>query len=260
MLEEWMAVWQKRVIDTLKKCKFPSSPVGQASRYILVGSSMFYRPLVCLAAAQTFGADPAVALPVACSLQAIHCASLIVDDLPSFDDSPVRREEPACHIRFGESTAILASYLLLTQADRLMLKTVNQLGSDIYAHLRQETATTLEDMIYGQWEDVSLRPIIDLSVKSKIRAAKTGALYAFSAVAGGLVAGASEDCIRLLRDYGRYLGTAYQVFDDMRDKEDVPGDKLRLKELKRCALEALRELNRPAPLLDNLLEKNVPSA
>jgi geranylgeranyl diphosphate synthase, type II len=169
------------------------------------------RPRLCLAVASACGEiDPSVTDAAACAIELIHCASLVHDDLPCFDDADVRRGHPTVHKAYGEPLAVLAG-------DALILLAFQTLG--LLAHAPQQLALLLltvsrsvgvpSGIIAGQaWE---CEPLIDLRHYHR---AKTGALFGAAAIAGAASAGVPAEQWRTL---GETLGEAYQAADDIRD-------------------------------------------
>lgn len=169
------------------------------------------RPRLTLAVAAACGEDdPSVTDAAACAIEFMHCASLVHDDLPCFDDADIRRGVPTVHKAFGEPLAVLAG-------DALILLAFQTLG--LLAHAPQKMALLLltlsravgapAGIIAGQaWE---CEPKIDLRHYHR---AKTGALFGAAAIAGAAAAGADAEPWRML---GETLGEAYQAADDIRD-------------------------------------------
>ena len=169
------------------------------------------RPRLCLAVAAACGEnDPLVTDAAACAIELMHCASLVHDDLPCFDDADVRRGHPSVHRAFGEPLAVLAG-------DALILLAFQTLG--LLAHAPQKLSLLLltvarsvgvpSGIIAGQaWE---CEPVIDLRHYHR---AKTGALFGAAAIAGAASAGVEAEPWRRL---GETLGEAYQAADDIRD-------------------------------------------
>ena len=169
------------------------------------------RPRLTLAVARACGeADPSVADAAACAIEFMHCASLVHDDLPCFDDADLRRGVPTVHKAFGEPLAVLAG-------DALILLAFQTLG--LLAHAPQKLALLVMTLsravgapagiIAGQaWECEST---IDLRHYHR---AKTGALFGAAAIAGAAAAGAEAEPWRML---GETLGEAYQAADDIGD-------------------------------------------
>ncbi len=163
-------------------------------------------------------------LPFACALEMIHTYSLIHDDLPSMDDDDYRRGKPTCHKVFGEAQAILAGDALLTYAFNAMLQVAPYANPERLLRAVNEVAwlAGVGGMIVGQvldmeWEGQNL----DIRCLDYIHDNKTGALFIASIVSAAILAGANEDEIKALRQYGREIGLAFQIADDILD---VTGD------------------------------------
>ena len=191
----------------------PSCPprLIAAMRHAVFPAGARVRPRLTLAVAAACGEDdPSVSDAAACAIEFLHCASLVHDDLPCFDDADVRRGVPTVHKAFGEPLAVLSG-------DALILLAFQTLG--LLAHAPHRLALLLmtvsravgapAGIIAGQaWE---CEPTIDLRHYHR---AKTGALFGAAAIAGAAAAGAEPEPWRLL---GETLGEAYQVADDLRD-------------------------------------------
>jgi geranylgeranyl diphosphate synthase type II len=201
--------------------EFPPQ-VHRAMRYSLFAGGKRLRPILTLAAAEAVGGKAAEALPVACALELIHTYSLIHDDLPSMDNDDLRRGMPTSHKVFGEAVAILSGDALLTEAFHLLtrpdlMKKVPQRRRLEAIHMIALGAGS-RGMVGGQVMDIAsegeeMKP----DVLEYIHSHKTGALIAASIVAGGLVGGGSSREIQALEKYGRKLGLAFQIVDDLLD-------------------------------------------
>ncbi len=185
----------------------------EAVRYSLFAGGKRLRPALALGAAEVVSGDDAVALPVACALEMIHTYSLIHDDLPAMDDDDLRRGKPTCHKVYGEATAILAGDALLTMA----FDTAAETGStEIVRALAQ--AAGVGGMVGGQQLDLDGEgKQLDLEALRRIHRAKTGALIQVSLRCGAMAAGASDGQVAALADYGKHLGLAFQITDDILD-------------------------------------------
>jgi geranylgeranyl diphosphate synthase type II len=169
------------------------------------------RPRICLAVASACGDDdPAVADSAAASIELLHCASLVHDDLPCFDNAATRRGLPSVHSAYGEPLAVLAGDALIVLAFQNLARA---------AHAPQRLATLLmlisrsvgvpSGIVAGQaWECEK-----QINVAQYHRE-KTGSLFAAATTAGAAAAGANPDTWRLL---GERVGEAYQVADDLCD-------------------------------------------
>ncbi len=198
-------------------------------RYSVLGGGKRLRPILALMAAEACGGDGAVAeaLPVACALEMIHTYSLVHDDLPAMDDDDLRRGRPTCHRAFDEATAILAGDALLTLAFEIVAAEVRPAGaaSECVVVLAQSSGP--RGMVGGQMSDLEAeaRPDGNLEDLEWIHRRKTGALLRGALVCGAIVAGASHEERSALEVYGRAVGLAFQIVDDLLD---VEGDESKL--------------------------------
>lgn len=194
----------------------------EAMRYSLFVGGKRIRPILCLAAgAAVCGSEELEEslLPVACALECIHTYSLIHDDLPAMDDDALRRGKPTNHTVYGEAAAILAGDGLLTWAFELLTDTDN---SPIETEKRLAIALSIAraagsfGMVGGQALDIaSENSEFPFSTLRTIHQAKTGALITASVRAGALGAGATEEQLTALTNYGDKIGLAFQIVDDL---------------------------------------------
>ncbi|MDR2503804.1 MAG: polyprenyl synthetase family protein [Deltaproteobacteria bacterium] len=200
----------------------------EAMNYSLLAGGKRLRPALCLSCAELFGLEAETALPFAAALECIHSYSLIHDDLPAMDNDDLRRGKPSNHKRFGEAAAILAGDGLLTDAFIFMASasppgagTAPPAERTLRALRAVAVAAGSQGMVGGQYLDMlyTSGQKITLEQLRDMQAAKTGALITVSCVSGAILAGAKEeDCVRLDR-YGRSLGAAFQIVDDILDEE-----------------------------------------
>lgn len=191
-------------------------------RYPLQTGGKRVRPALVLAAYEAVGGAPlADALPAAVAVELVHTYSLVHDDLPAMDDDDERRGRPTVHVRFGEPAAILSGDALLTEAFSVLA------GASLPAERRVELIRVLAEaagyrgMVGGQAADVGLGgPVEDLVTLQRLHAGKTGALLTASAVMGGVSAGASPEDLASLERYGRAVGLAFQLADDILDADE----------------------------------------
>lgn len=186
--------------------------LSEAVRHAVFPGGARVRPRLCLAVAKACGDDtPDASNAAAAACELLHCASLVHDDLPAFDDAEIRRGKPSVHRAFGEPIAVLAGDALIVLAFETLAR-----GAACAPH-RLPALTMIVSRAVGMpsgitagqaWES---EPVADLQVYQR---AKTGALFIGSAMAGAAAAGADPDDWRLLGDR---LGEAYQVADDVRD-------------------------------------------
>jgi geranylgeranyl diphosphate synthase type II len=152
----------------------------------------------------------------------IHTYSLIHDDLPAMDDDDMRRGRPTCHIAFDEATAILAGDALLARAVEVVASDVEppQLAARCVAELAHAAGAT--ELVGGQVDDLAAEFASGgIEELERIHRRKTGAMFLVSLRVGGIVAGATSRQLAALDQYGRNLGLAFQIVDDLLD---VKGD------------------------------------
>ncbi|MEQ9500445.1 MAG: polyprenyl synthetase family protein [Deltaproteobacteria bacterium] len=186
--------------------------LAEAIRYAVFPGGARVRPHLCLAVASACGDDrPRIADAAACSIELLHCASLVHDDLPCFDDAATRRGKASVHCVYGEAIALLVGDALIVQAYEC-LAGIGGFASDRLPGLLQiltRAAGSPNGLVAGQaWES---EPHPDLETYHR---AKTGALFVASTMAGAVAAGREGASWRLL---GERLGEAYQVADDLLD-------------------------------------------
>ena len=190
--------------------------LAAAIRHAVFPGGARIRPQLCLAVAQACGDDdPQLSEAAASAIELLHCASLVHDDLPCFDDSPMRRGRASVHYAYGESLAVLAGDALIVLAFQTLA--VHAAGAP--SRLASLIATIAggvgipQGIVTGQaWE---CEPRVALA---QYQRAKTGALFAAATMAGAQAAGAPA---APWRAFGEWLGEAYQAADDIRD---VVGD------------------------------------
>ena len=227
-LKTYLKVKQQTVNTALRKLwddndTYPSQLV-QAMRYSLEAGGKRIRPILCIAATEAVGASEADVMPAACALELIHTYSLIHDDLPAMDNDHLRRGKPTCHIAFNEATAILAGDALLTAAFEVLADTkLHQWGDSLkwleVVHLIAQAAG-YSGMVQGQMIDISSEGKgISLEELETLHRLKTGALIEASVQAGAILGGGKSHEVTALGAYGRHIGLAFQVADDILNVE-----------------------------------------
>jgi geranylgeranyl diphosphate synthase type II len=199
--------------------QYPTS-IHRAMRHSVFAGGKRLRPILAMEAARLIaGSLPEGIEGLGCALEMLHTYSLVHDDLPALDNDELRRGQPTCHKAFGEATAILAGDALQT----LAYQTLSRLRCPPAARVRiiEEIARgtgTIEGMIGGQVMDLEAehtRP--DAQTLEYIHRSKTGALITASVVSGGIYGGASDEQAEKLRCFGRAIGLAFQIADDVLD-------------------------------------------
>nr|WP_145404310.1 farnesyl diphosphate synthase [Paenibacillus xylanexedens] len=194
----------------------------EAMQYSLMAGGKRLRPLLVVAAAEAFGAERKAAMPAACAVEMVHTYSLIHDDLPAMDNDDYRRGKLTNHKVFGEATAILAGDALLTHAFYSIVQAGRQSGvrADALLSIVEDLAELAgaRGMVGGQVADMEgEQGMTDLSQLQYIHLHKTGDLIVFSLLAGARIGGATEGQLEALRVFGRDLGLAFQIQDDILD-------------------------------------------
>ncbi|MCG7375673.1 polyprenyl synthetase family protein [Paenibacillus sp. ACRSA] len=193
-----------------------------AMQYSLMAGGKRLRPLLVVAAAEAFGAERQAALPVACAVEMVHTYSLIHDDLPAMDNDDYRRGKLTNHKVFGEATAILAGDALLTHAFYSIVQAGRKSGVSAESLLSiVEDLSELagaRGMVGGQVADMEgEQGLTNLEQLQYIHLHKTGDLIVFSLIAGARIGGATQGQLEALRVFGRDLGLAFQIQDDILD-------------------------------------------
>ncbi len=198
-----------------------SRRVTEAVRYALLAPGKRIRPLLTLLAATEFGASTLDALDVACATEMVHTASLVLDDLPSMDDAMLRRGQPTTHRRFGEGTAILAGVALLNQAFGTIVRSRHLTAETRVALVeRLSDAIGFDGLVGGQDADINERSgVATMACLETLNRQKTSVLFEAALELGARVAGVAERRIVQLRQAASHLGLAYQIADDLFDKD-----------------------------------------
>jgi len=188
----------------------------EAMRYALFSGGKRVRPAMTLAACEAAGGTATEALDEGAALELIHTYSLVHDDLPAMDDDDIRRGQPTVHRKFDEAIAILAGDALLTEAFTVLA------ARDVPGARRADACCVLAEaagrsgMVGGQVRDIQV-PAQTAEALTQMHAEKTGALFVAACRLGAIAAGATPDDTERLIAYGRAVGEAFQVSDDLLD-------------------------------------------
>lgn len=227
-LRAYLKAKQQRVNDALRRLWDNTEPhptlLVQAMRYSLEAEGKRLRSILCIAASEAVGGSDTDVMPGACALEFIHTYSLIHDDLPALDDDDLRRGKPTCHKAFDEATAVLTGDALLTAAFEVLSAAGRHQGDDALKWLEViyliAKAAGHFGMIEGQMMDLASEgKRITLKELEAIHRLKTGALIEVSVRTGAMLGGGSHEQIDALAAYGRHIGLAFQVTDDILDIE-----------------------------------------
>jgi farnesyl diphosphate synthase len=195
-----------------------------AMRYSSLGGGKRLRPFLVVESAAVFGVPRDSALLVGAALECIHCYSLVHDDLPAMDNSDLRRGRPTLHKKTDDATAILAGDALLTLAFDIVTRDEIHRDATVRLLLTRALARAsgIGGMVGGQMLDLAGegrfgdREPVDVA---RLQQMKTGALLRFGCIAGALLGQASAKEYQALDDYGKALGEAFQIADDLLDVE-----------------------------------------
>jgi geranylgeranyl diphosphate synthase type II len=196
--------------------------VQEAMRYAVLGTAQRIRPILSLRVARLLDAPEDETLCAAAAVELLHCASLIVDDLPCMDDASFRRNRAAVHIRYGEATAVLAAFGLVALAARSL---VENSFVERYRRCLLEFQISLlrtldcSGLIAGQAMDLNLSNSDTLIPASDISELKTVPLFTLAVSAGSLFVDLDPNEQALLSCFGREFGLAFQLSDDLLDGE-----------------------------------------
>jgi farnesyl diphosphate synthase len=196
----------------------------EAMRYATLGGGKRLRAFLAIETARALGRADQGPRRAGAAIECVHAYSLIHDDLPAMDDDDLRRGRPTTHRAFDEATAILAGDALQALAFEILADPLTDAIAEVRAALCLGLARAigLAGMVGGQMLDVNAeQATAPLSVEeiARLQAMKTGALLAFSVEAGTRLAGAGAAARAALATYGRAIGAAFQIADDILDVE-----------------------------------------
>lgn len=207
--------------------RFPTA-LHKAMRYSVFSGGKRFRPVLCIAAFEALGGEGEGILPAACAIELVHAYSLIHDDLPCMDDDDLRRGKPTSHKVFGEAVAVLAGDALVSLAVEILVKKLPAyVGCDVTIRVLDDLLTAIgsDGMVGGQVVDITTPcDAATPELIEYIHSRKTGCLISSSLRIGGMIAGGQDSWIQRLSDFGKKLGLAFQVVDDILDARGGFGD------------------------------------
>ena len=223
--EDTEALLAKLLSDTLLPDEIARPKrLMDAMRYSSLGGGKRLRPFLVVESSAVFGVPREAALLAGAALECIHCYSLIHDDLPAMDNSDLRRGRPTLHKKTDDATAILAGDGLLTLAFDIITR--DEIHHDPTVRLlltrALARASGIGGMVGGQMLDLAGegrfgdREPVDVA---RLQQMKTGALLRYGCIAGAILGQSSQKEYQALDDYGRALGEAFQIADDLLDVE-----------------------------------------
>jgi geranylgeranyl diphosphate synthase type II len=213
-LKKHQALIDSAIRDCLPREGTRPAVLHEAMHYCVLNGGKRIRPILCLAAAETFGIETAQALLPAAAVELYHCSTLVHDDLPCMDNDELRRGKPTCHVKFGAANAVLTGDALMIQAFQILAEYGNP-------RLSIELARSAGSLgvIAGQVEDLaaeSQTPSPELI--EFIHMNKTAVLIRSAVRMGAIIGGADEAEMECLSLYGEKIGMAFQIADDILDE------------------------------------------
>ncbi len=214
---------RRRVVDEALRNYLPPPAKKPRVLHEAMGHSLFaggkrLRPILCLAACEAVGEDYLPALPLACAVECIHTYSLIHDDLPAMDDDDWRRGKPTLHKIYGEAVAILAGDALLAEAFAMACRYPGGRYGTGFVVAELARASGSRALVGGQVADLDAEgKKISVRELRAIHLRKTGALITTALRMGAMAGEASREGLRAITEFGRFLGLAFQVIDDILD-------------------------------------------
>lgn len=188
--------------------------IHEAIHYTVFAGGKRVRPILCLATCQALGGNESDAMSCACALEIYHTSTLVHDDLPCMDDDELRRGKPTCHIIYGEANAVLTGDALMILAFELAAQSPDPAA----AVTALSKAAGSQGVIGGQIADLASEgQPANAATLDYIHLHKTADLIRVSLELGAICAGASKEDRSALREFGRCIGLAFQVIDDILD-------------------------------------------
>jgi geranylgeranyl pyrophosphate synthase len=214
-LSEAAAICEQALQQTLPAEDIAPSRLHRAMRYAVFAGGKRLRPALVLAACRTLGGADANCRAAMTAVELLHTYTLVHDDLPAMDDDDLRRGRPTCHRAFDEATAILAGDALQT----LAFAEVAKIGSDAVICLAEAAGSI--GVVGGQQDDLDAEggaatdaaPVL----LERIHRRKTAELIRASCELGAIAAHATTAQRHALGEYGRAVGLAFQIADDVLD-------------------------------------------
>lgn len=193
----------------------------ESVNYTLYSGGKRVRPLFCFIVGELFGVPKKKLVSLACALEMIHTASLIMDDLPHMDDAKIRRGKTANHLIYGQDVAALASIGLLTRAYEIVLDDPGlPYEKKTMVVSRLANVVGISGLVGGQFVDLKYsNESMDATTLEYIHTHKTAALFVTSGETAAIIGNATDKEILAVADYAKNLGFAFQILDDLLDSE-----------------------------------------
>ncbi|WP_082493837.1 polyprenyl synthetase family protein [Massilia sp. Leaf139] len=210
--------FEERMAQLLPDSANGSDALATAMRAGTLGAGKRMRPLLLMLVARDLGCASPALVDIACAVEMVHAASLILDDMPCMDNAMLRRGQPTIHVQFGEDVAILASVALLSRAFGVLAEAPG-IPPAVRARLVAKLAETVgtQGLVRGQFEDLRAsgqRSEQEIATTNEL---KTGVLLGVSVDMAAILA-ETDDCVaESLRSFALAAGHAFQIRDDFQD-------------------------------------------
>ncbi|WP_428248407.1 polyprenyl synthetase family protein [Ferrovibrio sp.] len=226
-MQEVAAAIEALLPDLLPRPEGHTEALDGAMLYACLGGGKRLRPLLTVAGADLFGVKRSHSLRAAAAIEMLHCYSLAHDDLPCMDDDDLRRGRPTLHRAYDEATAVLAGDGLQAQAFAVLADPATHPEASVRLELVAALAQAAgpRGMVGGQAIDLHAEALagqgqrMTMAEISRLQALKTGALIGFAAEAGAILGQAPAPARQALRAYAGAIGLAFQIADDILDRE-----------------------------------------
>lgn len=217
---DWLPMLNRTLEEKLAEYPYQTGELLEAALYSVQSSGHRWRPILLVKIYENLAHErpPYDVLPVACAVEYLHTASIILDDLPAMDDGTLRRGKQPCHLKFSQARALLTAHWLCDVAQHLIHEFNLRAYPSCIVDLEDLLRATKNEMMRGQTVDLERENLSDEEIIEKYRL-KSGALYGFTAAVTAHLFGLAEEALHLEK-FGNYLGVAYQISDDIHDMMD----------------------------------------
>lgn len=211
-------VIEARLAELLPHQADPDDALTAAMRSAVLGAGKRVRPMLFMAIVSDVGCDSPALPDLACAIEIVHAASLILDDLPCMDDAKLRRGHAAVHIQFGEDVAVLAAVALLSHAFNIVA-CADPVSPEARVRLTRVLAQAVgaQGLAKGQFQDLHgayQKSVADIAMTYAL---KTGALLGLAVEMAAIVAQTGAEATQCLRQFASAAGMAFQIRDDLLD-------------------------------------------
>lgn len=210
-------------LDEYMPIEYPED-IFKSMKYTVTLPGKRLRPVMCLETCRIMGGDIENALPTACAIEMLHAQSLIHDDLPCMDNDDFRRGKPSNHKVFGEAIAVLAGDALLSFAPQLIIEKSEKLSPETVLKVLHEFVVRAGAyrLIAGQVVDIESEKGNIKGDKAQtlefIHTHKTADLFKLALKTGAIIAGATQEQVDEMEEFGQTFGLAFQIYDDVMDE------------------------------------------